>query len=222
MVTFKTNFPINMTDRKSKIDMTCSGTSFGLPLNDEYWDKQYQQNNLGWDLNQVSPPLAAYFDQIEDKSISIMIPGCGSAYEAQYLLDLGFCDITLVDISVTLVSQLREKLINTPVKVVHQDFFELAGKYDLIVEQTLFCALSPSLRAKYVETMHRLLTPKGKLVGLLFNRTFEAQGPPFGGSTNEYTSLFEKHFLFHTIDYCTNSVEPRSGTELFINFRPIN
>ncbi len=47
-----------------------------------FWDNQYQQGNTGWDLKQVSPPLKAYFDQLVDKKLSILIAGCGNAYEA--------------------------------------------------------------------------------------------------------------------------------------------
>lgn len=50
-----------------------------LPLNAEYWDIQYKQNETGWDLNQASPPLMAYFEQMENNDISILIPGCGNA-----------------------------------------------------------------------------------------------------------------------------------------------
>ena len=92
-----------------------------------------------------------------------MIPGCGNAYEAEYLLQQGFTDITLIDISGVLVQNLQEKLKDYIEKgvcrVIHQDFFEHSGNYDLIVEQTFFCAIHPTLRPKYAKKMGAIITP---------------------------------------------------------------
>ena len=87
----------------------------------------------------------------------------------------------------------------------------------MIIEQTFFCALNPSLRNKYVAKMNELLATNGRLVGLLFDRTFEQQGPPFGGSKNEFLSLFENSFTVHHLEKSYNSFSKRANTELFIN-----
>jgi len=31
-------------------------------LDEQYWNNRYINNETGWDLRQVSPPLKAYFD----------------------------------------------------------------------------------------------------------------------------------------------------------------
>ena len=98
------------------------------------------------------------------------------------------------------------------------NYFELTGNYDLILEQTFFCAISPELREHYVEKTYNLLTPNGKLVGLLFNYLFEENGPPFGGNISEYRELFQDKFCLNKIEECYNSILPRKGKELFINF----
>ncbi|MBK9212823.1 MAG: methyltransferase domain-containing protein [Saprospiraceae bacterium] len=187
----------------------------------KFWDDQYKQGNTGWDLKQVSPPIKAYFDQLVDHKISILIAGCGNAYEAEYLYSLGFEDITLVDISETLVKSLREKFSHLPIKILHEDIFQHGGKYDLIVEQTLFCAIDPSLREDYAKKMHDLLVDNGKLVGLLFATEFEKAGPPFGGNKEEYEKLFAEYFEFKTFELCYNSIGPRLGNELFFIFSKI-
>ena len=51
-------------------------------LSEEFWDQKYQNNKIGWDLGEVSPPLRAYFDQLENKGQTILIPGGGHSYEA--------------------------------------------------------------------------------------------------------------------------------------------
>lgn len=188
-------------------------------LNQEYWNKQYATNATGWDIGEVSPPIKEYIDTLKDKNSSILIPGCGNSYEAEYLLNQGFTNVTVIDIAPTLVENLRKRFGNNPnIKIVLGDFFDLQGKYDLIIEQTFFCALPPALRQEYVLKMHQLLAEKGKLVGLLFNKNFES-GPPFGGSKKEYNQLFNGHFELLQMDLCPNSIAPRVNSELFIEFQ---
>lgn len=186
-------------------------------LNKEYWNNRYLQQQTGWDLQEVSPPLKAYIDQLTNKQLRILIPGCGNAYEALYLAQQGFTDITLLDIAPAVVEQLKLGLQQYPqVKVTEGDFFKHNGSYDLVLEQTFFCALHPSLRQQYAENMHRLLARDGKLTGVLFNTVFDTEGPPFGGSAEEYKPLFEPFFSVVTFAPCYNSFCKREGTEIFI------
>lgn len=200
----------------------CCVVSCEKPLDAAYWEAQYKAKATGWDLGKISPPLKAYVDILENKNISILIPGCGNSYEAEYLLEQGFTNITVIDIAPTPVADLKEKFKNNPnIKIILGDFFEHQGEYDLIIEQTFFCALPPAMRQKYVWKMHQLLAYEGKLVGLLFNRTFEIS-PPFGGSKEEYEILFKEAFDFLKIDACLNSIAPRASSELFIELKKNN
>lgn len=189
-----------------------------LKLDAEYWSSRYDNGTSFWDLGEVSPPLKNYIDQLTDKNIRILIPGCGNTYEAGYLLKLGFSKITVIDIAPALVAQVKEKYKDNPqINIILGDFFKHEGQYDLILEQTFFCAIDPSLRKDYVAKMPLLLAPGGKLVGVLFNRSFEEQGPPFGGSKSEYETMFAKDFIFKTFEPCYNSFPKRKDSELFIN-----
>ncbi|MBO9561797.1 MAG: methyltransferase [Niastella sp.] len=189
-----------------------------LPLDATYWNDRYQQHQTGWDVGQVSTPLKEYIDQLTNKDIAILIPGCGNSYEAEYLLQQGFNNITLIDISPLLTQQLTEKFsayVGNQLRIITGDFFVPEGQYDLILEQTFFCALEPSLRGAYVSKMHSLLKPGGKLAGVLFDRAFEG-GPPFGGSQEEYKELFAPLFNIQVLAPCYNSIKPRAGAEVFM------
>lgn len=191
-----------------------------MEFNAEFWNNKYLTHQTGWDLKVVSTPLKAYIDQLSRKDLRILIPGCGNAYEAAYLLEKGFTDVTVIDISDVLVAELKEKFKNYPqLKIINQDFFELEGQFDLILEQTFFCALSPSLRPNYVEKMHELLAVDGRLVGLLFQVTFNHPFQPFGGSVAEYEELFSPKFEFIHFETAYNSIQPRANNELFIHFK---
>lgn len=207
-------------EKKYKMsDLKCCVVSCDRPLDAAYWEAQYEAKTTGWDLGQVSPPIQAYVDTVADKNSRILIPGCGNSYEAEYLLEHGFTNITVIDIAPTPIAVLKEKFKNNPnIQIVLGDFFEHQGNYDLIIEQTFFCALPPTLRQKYVWKMHQLLAEEGILAGLLFNRMFES-GPPFGGSKEEYQKLFAAAFDFIKMDLSENSIAPRANSELFINLK---
>lgn len=208
-----------MDSNNNKTDTACCVVQCERPLDATYWNNQYKSNTTGWDLGEVSPPIKNYFDTIQNKQAKILIPGCGNTYEAEYLLQQGFTNITVIDIAPLLVENLNQKFTgNENITVVLGDFFEHVGSYDYIIEQTFFCALPPTMRQKYVWKMHQLLADNGKLVGLLFNRAFEV-GPPYGGSLVEYQQLFRAAFIIKSIAVSTISIEPRAGSELFIEFQ---
>lgn len=183
-------------------------------LDADYWSTRYQQQQTGWDIGYGSTPLIDFLQTITDKSIAILIPGCGNAYEADWLLQHGFEHVTVLDISPVLTAALEERFKGQPLTIVTGDFFHHQQQYDLILEQTFFCALDPALRNNYVAHMQQLLKPGAKLVGVLFNRHFEG-GPPFGGTKEEYEPLFSQYLHIKKMELCTNSIPPRKGSELF-------
>jgi SAM-dependent methyltransferase len=182
-------------------------------LNEKYWRSRYQQNDMPWDIGSISTPLKDYIDQLENKHQRILIPGCGFGHEARYLATKGFTQITCVDFAAEVFE--KHPLEKLGIQCVVSDFFQFEGEFDLVLEQTFFCALDPVLRKNYVRHVQQLLTQKGKLVGVLFNMV-KNDKPPFGGLQNEYETLFSPYFEFKTLAPCYNSVSTRN--ELFINF----
>jgi methyl halide transferase len=187
------------------------------PFNSNYWTARYLNNQTGWDTGTVTLPLKQYLDQIRDKTITILIPGAGNGHEAAYAFHNGFENVHILDFSPVPLDNFIKEYPYFPKDQIHQeDFFHHQQKYDLVLEQTFFCSLSPSLRKNYVKKMKEIIVPGGKLVGVLFNTVFEKEGPPFGGDKDEYLSLFEGHFIIDTMEACVNSIPPRMGRELFI------
>lgn len=188
-------------------------------LDKTFWNSKYENNITGWDLGMVSPPIKEYIDQIENKELRILIPGAGNAYEAKYLIDEGFTNVTVIDIAPKLIQKLEAEFKdNDAVYLIEGDFFEHEAAYDLIIEQTFFCAIHPSLRPQYVEKMKSLLSTDGKLCGLLFNRKFE-EGPPFQGDKEEYMELMKGELKIEIMETCYNSHPARKDTELWINIQ---
>ena len=191
-----------------------------MKLDETFWDNRYKSLDIGWDLGKVSPPLKDYFDQIADTSLRILIPGGGNSYEAEYLYQKGFKNVYVIDISKTALNNLKKRVPDFPQdQLIHSDFFDLDMSFDLIIEQTFFCALDPSLRDQYVSKMHSLLPTEGQLVGLLFNVPLYSDRPPFGGHKTEYEERFKNHFEIIKMETAYNSQVSRQGKELFINLK---
>lgn len=193
-----------------------------------FWQQRYEEDSIGWDMGQVSPPLKAYIDQLPEaaKDQAVLVPGAGNAYEVGYLHEQGFTNVTLVDFAPAPIKDFAERYPGFPVdKLICADFFGLSPKqyqFDWVLEQTFFCAINPARRDEYVRQMARLLKPKGKLIGLLFDKDFGRQEPPFGGTKEEYQERFATHFDIEIMEPSYNSHPARQGSELFIKMRVKN
>ncbi|GAA3520255.1 methyltransferase domain-containing protein [Aquimarina addita] len=188
-------------------------------LDTDYWENRYIENTSKWDLGEVSPPIRSYIDMIENKELKILIPGGGNSYEAEYLYHQGFKNTWVIDLAPTPLANLLKRVPDfPPEQLIKGDFFNLNDSFDLIIEQTFFCALHPKLRENYVHKMHDLLHPNGKLAGLLFNVPLNIDKPPFGGSEEVYRSLFLPFFNIEEMSVTANSIASRKGRELFFQF----
>jgi len=188
-----------------------------------FWESKYKNNTTGWDIGHISKPLKAYFAQLEDKDLSILIPGCGHGYEAEFLHNNGFKNVHILDIAEKPLENFSERVPDFPKQhLIQANFFDHEELYDLIIEQTFFCALDPVLRSNYAEKMNELLKANGKLVGLLFDFPLTEEGPPFGGSAKEYSTTFSSLFKIKVLERSYNSIDNRLGKELFIIFEKEN
>ena len=186
-------------------------------LNKDYWEDRYQSASTGWDIGEISTPIRTFVDGLENKSTSILIPGAGNGHEAIYMHRQGFTTVTVLDFAKSPLDTLQQNCPDFPKQhLIQDDFFNHEGTYDLIIEQTFFCALNPNSRQAYVEKMHQLIKPGGYLAGLLFGIEMHDAGPPFGGSVEEYEYLFSSYFNIEKMEPCYNSISPRKGKELFV------
>jgi thiopurine S-methyltransferase len=185
-----------------------------------YWDERYQENRLGWDVGSISTPLKEYIDQLTNKDLKILVPGAGNGYEVDYLHEQGFQSVYALDISNKPLSDFQQRHPDFPKsQLLVGDFFDLDLKdFDIVLEQTFFCALLPKDRERYAVKMQQLLKEGGLLAGLFFDFPLTEQGPPFGGNIEMYRTLFAAYFHIRVLERAYNSIPPRQGTELFFIF----
>ena len=189
-----------------------------MKLDTEYWAGRYTTAETAWDIGAPSTPLKEYLDQVNNKDLRILIPGGGRAYEAEYAHRLGFHNVFIIDLTDAPYADLISRCPSFPKEqLIVGDFFSHEGSYDLILEQTFFCAIDPALRSRYADKMFQLLAPGGQLVGVLFDEPLNVDRPPFGGSSAQYLPVFREHFPQVTLEPCYNSIPPRAGRELWLH-----
>jgi len=193
-----------------------------MNLDEKYWNDRYKENEIGWDIGSISPPLKNYFDQLTDKNLKILIPGGGNSHEAEYLHQNGFTNVYVADVSEIALNNILTRVSDFPKNhLLHGNYFDLQEDFDLIIEQTFFCAINPFLRKEYVIKASQLLREHGKIVGLLFSIPLNEDQPPFGGNKQEYQNLFNPFFQIEIMESSNNSIPKRMGNELFIKLKKI-
>ncbi|MCM8568053.1 TPMT family class I SAM-dependent methyltransferase [Gramella jeungdoensis] len=188
-------------------------------MSSEFWSARYREKRTGWDIGYVSTPLKEYIDQLEYKELKILIPGAGNSYEAEYLFKNEFKNITICEIASEPLQNFQNRVPDFPKnQLLQQDFFTLNQTYDLILEQTFFCAIPVEKRPDYAEQCFNLLKTGGKIAGVFFDFELREDGPPFGGTKQEYLTYFSPYFKIDILERCYNSIKPRQGNELFFKF----
>ena len=183
----------------------------------EDWQRHYEENDLGWDLGQVAPPFVKLWQEEKLPLGKVLVPGCGRGHEVVFLAENGF-DVTAIDFSSGAVTYLKNALKkrNLEGRILHQDFFSLdeshEGVYDLVLEQTFFCAISPKQRRDYVLNVSRILKPGGILVGLFYH-TDEQGEPPYNTTREDIEMHFSKKFEIQELDKTSLSAEQRKDKE---------
>jgi methyl halide transferase len=186
----------------------------------EFWSGLWAEGRTRWDVGYAVPIITDYADQLNDKDLKILIPGAGNGYEAESLHKQGFKNVYVLDIAEKPLNNLKQRVQDFPQEhLLNENFFEHEGEYDLILEYLFFITLHPSLRPEYPKKTYSLLKPGGSLVGSLLNDKLEGEeGPPYGGTKEEYIKYFEPYFDIKVYEEAYNSIKPRAGRELFINF----
>ncbi len=186
------------------------------PLDETYWRARYLKGDTPWDIGCASPALVRFCQALPHKQVRILIPGAGFAHEAEWLWRHGFRNTFVCDWVEAAFAPLRQRVPDFPAEqMLVRDFFALEDTFDLILEQTFFCALPPARRPEYVRQCARLLPPGGVLAGLLFASHFPFQGPPFGGTEATYRRLLPPCFKIEEMALTPHSIAPRRGNELF-------
>ena len=184
------------------------------------WEKRYSDGKTGWDIGKASPALIDFAVKHLAKDAAILIPGCGHGHDGKALWDLGFTNVTLIDWAASAKAYFLEICPNFPQdRFLVGDAFALTmargNRFDAVLECTFFCAIPPSLRSHYIQSMAHCLRQGGTLAGLLFTFPLTEQGPPFGGDVTTYLKDFQGPFNVESMQPTPRSIAERKENEVF-------
>lgn len=164
----------------------------------DFWDQRFRSGVTPWEAGSAPRALrefAAGYNAAAEVAPRVLIPGCGSAWDAAFLDSLGW-DVSALDFSAAAVEAARITLGgNWRGTLACADFFSFAAeqRFDVIYERAFLCALPRSLWPEYAPRMAALLRPGGLLAGYFFFSA-EPQGPPFGTLPEQLDALLAPYF----------------------------
>ena len=156
------------------------------------------------------------------RSGTAVVPGCGRGHEVLALAARGV-SATGLDFAPSAVAAARAAAeragLGARARFVQVDVFaapDLLGvRFDLALEHTCYCAIDTDRRDEYVDVLHRLLRPGGRLVALLYAHD-RPGGPPFGTTEGEVRRRFSRRFELDRLEPARGSVPSRAGHELLM------
>lgn len=182
------------------------------------WEALYHQRETPWEKGVPHPALVDYLAPDGPLAGEIFVPGCGSGHDVR-ALSTSENHVVGIDIAPFAIEKANSfpKTGNEEYRL--EDLFALPptwdARFDCIFEHTCFCAIDPSLRARYLEAIVRLLKLEGRLIAIFFiNPDHDEPGPPYGVSHAELDEQFGKHFVVEREWVPARTHPGREGREL--------
>lgn len=162
------------------------------PRTPAFWDERFAREFTPWDRGGVPEQLRGFVEKSPRRTV--LIPGCGAAYELVYFSEAGW-DATAIDFSPAAVERARAITGQWSGRVVEADFFgfQPAAQRDMIYERAFLCALPKAMWPDVARRWAQVLPPGGVLAGYFF---FDdaPKGPPFGIRRDELDGLLRGDF----------------------------
>lgn len=162
----------------------------------DFWEQRYRADRTPWDAGGV-PAALHDFLRTERSPGRVLIPGCGSGYEAAAFATAGW-EVTAIDFSPAAVARAKAVLGPLGDCVREADFFVEPGEasFDLVYERTFLCSLPPARWPEYAMRVAGHLRPGGRLVGLFFYGD-DPEPPPYPLTDASAQALFGSTFMCH-------------------------
>ncbi len=190
----------------------------------DFWEDIYKKNDIGWDLNGITPTFEKLANKLKPGKVIIL--GCGRGHDAIIFSKLNF-EVTAVDFAPSAINYLKKlcKRNNVKVNVIKNDIFSLSKCYDnyfdYVIEQTCFCAIDPKRREEYERLVYHILNSNGYLIGLWYplDKAIIDGGPPWGISISDLKNTFEKRWIITKESFSEFSIKKRRKREKLIIFK---
>jgi hypothetical protein len=182
-----------------------------------FWNERFKEGFMPWDQAGVPSSFKAFTER--HAPMPVLIPGCGSAYEAWWLAEKGWT-VRAIDFAANAVEAARAQLGVHADVVGQADFFTYEPPFEpgWIYERAFLCALPPSRRADWLARMAELL-PAGSLLAGFFFIGSTPKGPPFGIDRDELDALLAPQFELLEDEPVSDSIAVFVGKERWLTWR---
>jgi hypothetical protein len=182
-----------------------------------FWDQRFEEGFMPWDQAGVPDAFRAFAARHDTRPV--LIPGCGSAYEALWLARAGWT-VRAIDFAAQAVDAARTQLGDHADLVEQADFFTYEPPFvpGWIYERAFMCALPKARWAGYAERMAALLPPQALLAGFFFLGA-TPKGPPFGIARDELDALLTPRFELIEDEPVADSIAVFAGRERWLTWR---
>jgi len=163
------------------------------PAGVAFWDARYREAFTPWDAGGV-PAALQRFIAGEHAARRVLLPGCGTAYEARAFAERGH-DVLAIDFSALALERARALLGEWSHVLRYADFFadDLGAPFDLVYERAFLCALPRPHWPRWAARVAEIVRPGGRVIGFFF-RSDDERGPPFGLKAGEIETLLAPAF----------------------------
>jgi SAM-dependent methyltransferase len=187
------------------------------PNSPGFWDERFGRRFTPWDQAGV-PEMFERFIAARPAQ-NVLIPGCGSAYEALYLAERGW-PVRAIDFSAGAVAAARAQLGAHAALVEEADFFTYEPPFspDWVYERAFLCALPKDRWPDYAARMAALLRSGALLAGFFFIGS-TPKGPPFGIERGELDALLSPYFERIEDREVSGSLPVFAGRERWMTWR---
>ncbi|KAF2925253.1 hypothetical protein DAI22_06g038550 [Oryza sativa Japonica Group] len=186
------------------------------------WEKSWEAAVTPWDLGKPTPIIEHLVKSGTLPKGRALVPGCGTGYDVVALASPERFVVGL-DISSTAVEKAKQWSSSLPnadcFTFLADDFFKWkpSEQFDLIFDYTFFCALDPSLRLAWAETVSGLLKPHGELITLIYLISDQEGGPPFNNTVTDYQKVLEPlGFKAILMEDNELAIKPRKVHDVFV------
>jgi SAM-dependent methyltransferase len=148
------------------------------PAEAQFWDLRYEACFAPWDAGRVQAQLRAFVESAASTR-SVLVPGCGSAWEVRHLAERGW-PVRGIDFSPAAVAAARTVLGPFADRVQQADFFApIEGQpFDVMYERAFLCAMPRRMWTRWAARAAQVVRVGGELAGYFLFGEGE-HGPPF-------------------------------------------
>ena len=184
-------------------------------MSSDFWENRYQTRDMPWEKGEPSPGLVDFLaSHCTLAGETVCVPGCGTGHDARAWSRAGF-RVYGYDIAPSGVKLAAEwtTAAGLGARFRLSDFLgdEPPFQFDWLFEHTLFCAIQPEERERYVGAVERWLKPGGHYLAVNYLIP-DTDGPPFGTTREEIVRRFTPRFDLLE-DWVPRSYPNRTGLE---------